>query len=348
MFRADGMRAARYDGNGEVVRSAFAPVVLPLAALIASLVRWLTQGSGNVYTALDKRFYVPDPDLGWRVSDQHPIWLGLEVCAIIAAIAGGLAVGGWIIRRREAKLGQRATLLRTAAWIVAAVPLVVPLAAFSSGSAPAGARDILPTATATSGPAVEGIAGSLELPAGRYEVVAHAGTSITAKPSAGGEEFDARFTKDVRGSWQGNPRDLRAPMHAEISVDAAAVDTGISQRSASARNDYLQVSKHPRITFTLDQLVAARPESAGQIAFRARGTLDLIGKTHAVDITGTLKQPDAAALARLGLPATSAFLLATADFSIIIRETALAPDAGDFDGDRIPVHVSLVLRHTGG
>ena len=35
------------------------------------------------------------------------------------------------------------------------------------------------------------------------------------------------------------------------------------------------------------------------MAFRAQGTLGLIGKTHAIEITGTLKKPDAAALARL-------------------------------------------------
>jgi len=32
----------------------------------------------------------------------------------------------------------------------------------------------------------------------------------------------------------------------------------------------------------------------------------------------------------------------------VIKETALANDAGDFDGDRFPIHVSLVMRHTSG
>jgi len=41
-------------------------------------------------------------------------------------------------------------------------------------------------------------------------------------------------------------------------------------------------------------------------------------------------------------------LLVQADFSIVVKETALAKDAGDFDGDRIPIHVSLVMRHTSG
>nr|MBA3817642.1 hypothetical protein [Deltaproteobacteria bacterium] len=93
------------------MRSAFAPVVLPLAALIASLVRWWMQGSGNLYTAIEKRFYVADADLGWRISDEHPIWLGLEVGAVICAVALGLVVAGWLIRRREHKTRRRATVL---------------------------------------------------------------------------------------------------------------------------------------------------------------------------------------------------------------------------------------------
>ncbi|MBA3397036.1 MAG: YceI family protein [Deltaproteobacteria bacterium] len=331
------------------MRSPFAPVVLSLAALIAALVRWWMQGSGNLYTAIDKRFYVADPDLGWRISDVHPIWLGLEVCAIIAAIAAGLAVGGWIIRRREERhlpAGRRATILRAASWAIAVVPLVVPVAAFMSGAGVDGGHDTLPTQTAGSAPISDGITGSLDLPAGRYEVVTHAGTSITAKVSAGGEAFDARLGGDVRGTWLGDPRDLRAPSTADVSVAAASVDTGIRQRSASARDDYLQAAKYPRITFKLDRVVSARPTAPDQIAFTAKGTLDFVGKQHVVDVIGTLKKPDVAALARLGL--AGAILLVQGDFSLVIKETAFAPDAGDFDGDRIPIHVSLVLRHTNG
>jgi len=82
------------------------------------------------------------------------------------------------------------------------------------------------------------------------------------------------------------------------------------------------------------------------VAFRAHGTLGLIGKSHSIEVTGTLKKPDAAALTRLGL--SGEILLVQADFEIAIKETALAGDAGDFDSDRIPIHVSLVMRHTSG
>ena len=46
--------------------------------------------------------------------------------------------------------------------------------------------------------------------------------------------------------------------------------------------------------------------------------------------------------------ATGAALLVVASFELAIHETALAPDAGDFDGDRLPLSISLVMRHTGG
>ena len=321
------------------MRSPFAPVIPPLAALIAALVRWWLQGSGNMYTTLEKRLYVPDPDLGWKIAEKHPIWLGLEVCAIIAAIAVGCAIGGFIIRKLRPKKPRIAKGLWIAAWVFGVATLIVPIAAFASGGGIDGARDTLPTAK---GANVEGISGSLDLPAGRYDVVAHAGTSITAHVSAGKETFDARFTGDIKGTWDGNPRDLSSPMKADISVAAASVDTGITPRSASAR-DYLQTDKYPRITFTLDKLVGAKPE-AGKITFRAQGTVGLASKTHVVDVSGTLAKPDAAALQRLVL--TGDILLVQADLSIVIKESVLAPDAGDFDGDRIPIHVSLVLRKT--
>jgi polyisoprenoid-binding protein YceI len=326
------------------VRSAFAPLAVPLAALVASLVRWLVQGSGNIYTAFDKRFFVADPDLGWRISTEHPVWLGLDVCVVIAAIAAGLAIGGWIIRRREAKRGRRATVLRAASWILAVIPLAIPISAFASGRGPAGGRDTLPAAASV---AIEtGVTGALAVPAGRYEVVPHEGSWITAHLSAGHEVFDARFTKDLGGTWQGDPRDLTKPASADIRVAAASVDTGVGERSKHAREEYLLADKHPDIRFTLGAVIAARQDGPDQVAFRARGTVGLIGKTHEVEVTGTLKKPDATALSRLGI--TGDVLLVQGDFSLVIKETALAPDAGDFDGDRIPIHVSLVLRRTGG
>jgi hypothetical protein len=311
----------------------FTPAAVAVVALVASVIRWWVQGSGNLYTALAKRFYVPDPDLGWRVSTQHPIWLGLEVCAVLLAIVIALGIGGFRIRRRE---------LRIAMWVIAVATLAVPVAAFASGLGPLHGRDTLPPSAAV---LVEnGIEGALDAPAGRYAVVPHAGTSITAKLSAGGEAFDARFERDITGSWQGDPHALGAAMHAEIAVAAAAVDTGIGERTKHAREGYLRAEQFPRITVAIDRAVAVRASRPGEVLFRAPATVQLMGKTHAVEVTGSLAKPDAAALARLGL--TGDVLLVQADLALAIHETALAPDAGDFDGDRIPIHVSLVLRRT--
>ncbi|MBX3155790.1 MAG: YceI family protein [Deltaproteobacteria bacterium] len=347
-----------------MLRSAFAPVVVAVAALAGALARWLVQGSGNLYTAPSKRLYVRNADLGaWVESPEHPIWLGLEVCAIIAAIAVGLAIGGWFIRRRERITARPAKVLRIAAWVAAVAPLAVPIAAFATGTGPAGGRSVMPlpgedtdAAVAAGGgsaasaiPRERPIAGALAAPAGTYAVVAHDGTAITARLKAGGEEFDARFTGDaagIAGAWTGDPGALAAPMKAEVTANAAAVDTGIGTRSEHARTGYLQAEKFPRVTFALDGLVSARQDGADQVAFRAKGTVGLIGKTHAVEFDGTLRRPDAAALGRLGLRGD--VLLVQASFALLIKDTALAPDAGDFNNDRIPIHVSLVLRRTGG
>ena len=317
--------------------SSFAPTVLPAVALVSSFVRWYTQGSYNLYTAFEKRFYVPDPDLGWRISKQHPIWLGLDVCAVIAALVVAVAIGGVVVRRRI-----RAPVLRAITWIVAALPMTVPALAFASGPGPLHGRETLPPRAAVL--VEDGIEGSIDAPAGRYVVVAHDGTSITAHLSAGGEAFDARFAGDLDGSWQGDPRDLAGPMRAELSVAAASVDTGVGERSKHAREGYLHADQFPRITVTMNRLAAVRADAPDALAFRAPGTVQLVGKTHAVAIDGIFRKLDGAALARLGL--TGDVLLVQADFALVIRETALATHAGDFDGDRIPIHVSLVLRHT--
>jgi len=325
------------------VKSPYLPVATPIVALIAALLRWWLQGSGNLYTAVEKRFYVPDPDLGWRVSQAQPVWLGLDVCAVIAAIAVALAIGGYVIRRRESKHGAPSRGLRAFAWLLGAISVVAPIAAYASGSRPAEARDALPVESSTI-PTMTGIAGGLVAPAGRYEVVAHDGTSITAHLTAGGESFDARFSGDIHGFWAGNPHDLAEPMSADVSVAAASVDTGVRGRSKHARS-YLHVDAYPRIEVRLDRVLAAQPAGAG-VAFSARGTLTLIGRTHSIAIAGTLERPDDAALARLGL--TGSILLVKATFSIAIKDTALAANATAFDGDVIPIAVSLVLSHTGG
>jgi polyisoprenoid-binding protein YceI len=313
-----------------------------VVALAAALARWLLQGSGNVYTATTKRFYVPDPDLGWRVADGGPVWIGLEAIALIAAVVAGVAFAGWLLGRWERRRSRRAATLRVALWIAATAPLALPAWAFSSGLGPARGVEQLP-AGATAAAPTAGIEGALELPAGRYEIVPHAGTSVTARVSAGKETFEARFGKGITGNWTAAPGDLTQPTTAEIQLDPTTVDTGIALRSQHAREDYLQAATYPRITLRLGRLIAARQDGPAQIAFRAEGTIDFLGEPIVAEITGNLRAPDAAGRQRLGFAPGDAVALVDADLAVTVGGTRLRGDADSFDSDRIPIHVSLVL-----
>ncbi len=323
-------------------RSPFLQAIPPAVALGLGGLRWLLQGSGNLYTATAKRFYVPDPDLGWRISGAEPVWLGLEVLAILAAVVVGFVVAAAIVRWRERKTGRPIRWLRLAGWAVCGAPLIVPVLAFASGGRPSGGVDELPGAAGVQVAGGE-VGGMIDAPAGRYQVIEHDGSAISVHLSAGGEVFDARFAKGITGTLALDPRDLRQPISGAITAQAAEVDTGIALRSKHAREEYLHVDQFPTIAFTLGALSAAKQDGAG-IAFRAKGTVAMMGKTHAVEVTGTLKPVDAAAAARLKISTPA--LLVQADLTLAIRDTALAGDAGDFDGPDLPVHVSLVLVAT--
>jgi polyisoprenoid-binding protein YceI len=326
------------------VRSPYLAAIAPLVALLAGLARWILQGSGNLYTASSRRAYVPDPDLGWRVVQGGPPWLGLEVLAVILGITVAIIVGAWIVRRLE-RGGPHRAILRGILWTVGVGPLAVPAWAFGSGFGPDGARDQLPTGAVSAAP-TGAVTGSLDAPAGRWEVVANPGSSVTARVTAGGEGFDARFTGNLRGTWTGDPRDLAAPMSASVTVDAESVDTGVSGRSKSARTTYLHADKYPQLTFRLDRLESAESRD-GELAFRAAGSVDVAGTSQDVEISGSLRLLDDAARARLGV-ADGPAMLATADFPLLISASGIAFAASDFDGDEIPVHVSLILVHREG
>jgi YceI-like domain len=317
--------------------------LLPLAAVAGALARWLVQARGNLYTDASTRYYVPDPDLGWRVVEEGPVSIGLDAIALLVGYAVALLVALLLARRWERRRGAPLPGGRALGTVLAALPLLVPAWAFASGSLPRNASERPPSGLVEAPP--NSIAGGLPgLPAGTYQVMPHAGTSITAHLSGGGEAFDARFAKGIEGTWRGAPADLRQPMRAQVSVAAEAVDTGIELRSRHAREEYLIAARFPRIGFRLDRLLGARRQADGSVAYRAEGTVELMGRRHRVAVTGTLRAPDAAAHRRLQLPEQAVFL-ATARLEIKISESALAPDAGDFDRDVVPIDISLVLRH---
>jgi len=316
-------------------------LIPPLIALAASLARWLQQGQKNLYTMRETRYYAPDPDLGWKLVEHGPPRLGLEVLGAMAAWTVGIGAAAWLISWRERRRGTRLGALRIALWVAAALPLAVPAWAFSHGWLPTGAQTRAPEGVAevAAGVVDGGLPG---LPAGTWTLLEHPGTSVTAMIDAGGEQFEARFTR-VHGWWRADPSDLRQPMTAELYVDTKDVDTGIDLRSKHAREDYLQGEKFPRIVFKLERVLGAQARG-NEVAFRAAGKVEFVGGVHPVEITGTLRAPDAAARGRLGLPADVPILLVEARFEIRIADTALAPDRGDFGKDTIPLRVNLVMR----
>ena len=314
--------------------------------------RWLVQGSGNVYTAPSRRYYLPDDLLGWRVVHDGPVWLGLEVLAVLGAVGVAVAVGAWWIRRRERREQTVWRPLRPALWLLAALPLAVPVWAWTSGLSPDEARDRLPVAEGVELEAAPaGVSGRLaDAPAGRYQVVAGEGSAITAGLKAGGDSFDARFTGNIDGFLSIDTRSLaeatKSGLSVSVRVDAASVDTGITTRSKHAR-EYLKVEEFEDLRFTLGQLLAARQGAdASSVEFWARGAIEMMGQKIEVTVRGQLRVLDAEARERFALQAPG--LLAKTDFTLSLTDTPLAGDAGDFDVTDIPIHASLVLVHRPG
>lgn len=326
-----------------MTRSPFAPLVLPLVALVASVVRWTVQGTGNVYTSLHQRFFVPDPTFDWKESSQHPLWLGLEAIAVVGGLLVAVLVAALWIRQRQKK-NKSVTVLRALQWVGAVLPLVIPLAAFASGPGPENGRLTLPEDASVEAP-TEGLEGKLELPGGTYDVLAHPDiTWVNAKIKAGGDDFDARFSGKPEGSWQADPSDFTKPMTAQLSFEAASVETGVDLRSEHARGEYLQTAKFPRIAFTLKRLSAARQDGPASISFRGVGEIELVGGKTEVEITGSIKALAADKKAALGIGDKPAAQV-KASFTLPVAKTQLKPS--DYDTPTFPIQVSAVLVHRG-
>lgn len=322
-------------------KSLLIAAIIPVVGALLALSRWLIQGSGNLYTDLGRRLYVPDPVLGWRIADAEPVWLGLDTIGALAAAAAFAVVVAVMISRREKRIDHSVAWVRGGLTAIGAACMVMPVWAFASGFAPSGARDALPDRAVM--PPATGIAGNIEGAApGRYAIADGAGSLVIAHLSAGGEAFEASFS-DVHGHLRGDPGDLRQPLTATFDIAASSVDTGIDMRSKHARG-YLKADEFPRIGLSLTELSGTRQTTPTEIEFSARGDVSLMGGVHPVTITGTMASVSPAARDRLGLGDAPALVI-KARFSIDILKTALAPDAGDFDDPKIPISVTLVLTH---
>ncbi|MCH9682201.1 MAG: YceI family protein [Deltaproteobacteria bacterium] len=309
---------------------------LPALAAALTTVRWWIQGSGNLYTDTSHGSYQPDPDLGWRFVEEGPLWLGLDAVGVLVGLSVAVFVVGWWIDRRASTGGPWGPVL----WGVGVLSLGLPIAAFATGLPPDDARDQLPEQQVQA--PTEGVAASLPgLAAGRYAVAEDPAQGvIVATVSAGGEEFQSRFT-GLRGTWTGDPSDLGTPMEAIVEADPRTVDTGVELRSKHA-HEYLQVEAFDVMRLQLSSLSATEAAADGAVTFAGPGTLTFIGDELDVDVTGTLRALDQAARRRLGL-ATAHAIKVTAGFFVPIAQTKLSAHASDFSADRIPIQVELIL-----
>jgi hypothetical protein len=307
------------------------------AGLALVSVRWIFQGSGNLYSDFDKQLYVPDPDLAWRLTDGGPIWLGLDAIGFAIAIGFALVVGERLLRGRDTSLSS---LLSKGVRAAALVPFFLGLVAFATGQRPVGARDVLPTGELATISTGTFDASLRSVPAGGYQVIEHAGTHITATLEAGGERFEARFTGAPKGVLRFDPTDLRQPMSANISFASASVDTGIDLRSKHAREE-LRSEDFPRIGFRLEKILGVEQESETSLAFAAQGIIELMGREHIVDVQGVIREPDPDGLRRLGLDGENAVVI-QAQTQLLFSEIAVDND-GTFESDSLPIQVSLVM-----
>ena len=324
-------------------RPLVAAFIAPAVALLAGLGRWATQGSGNLYTSTDKRFYLPDPDLGWRLAPKTYLWLGLDALAVIVGLAAALGGGALVIARLERRSSSAMPRARTALLVASALPLVIPIAGFAAGSPPEGAAESLPD---TSLVAAGGIEASLpSAPAGVYQVIEHPGSVIAAEIKAGGETFEARFAGGIRGQWRGDPTDLGQPMRAEIAVAVASVKTGIELRDTHAA-EKLEAAKHPELLFSLTEITGARRIEDRKVGFAGKGSVTIIGETLEVPVSGTVTELDEAGKRRLDLDDAAA-LVVSANLEIDLDATPVDTSGGTFDKRIVPVRVSLVLVNQG-
>jgi hypothetical protein len=305
-------------------------ITLAVFGLGLCLTAWGWQPGTPIYTDLDRIFYLPDPDLEWRLVEDGRFLMGADLIGLSALF---FIIAGALSQSEDRSLGQRI------AWACAVAASVPALAAFTVGRFPDDARVEPPDGRGLIIVPDE-VQGGLEgLEAGAW-VSAEAGRGIVAMVPAGGETFETRFTLPQPASLTGNPSNLKQPLRMKAFASAASADTGVDGRSSSAR-EYLQAEKHPTIDFELIELTGAKA-SGDELEFAATGELRLMGETHEMPITGTLKILDAAARQRLGVEAKAAFLVRT-NFPLSIEATALKAEASSFDGDTIDIQVELIF-----
>jgi len=326
-------------------------VALGALGVAGWLARWLLQGESIVYSDIARSFWVPDATLGWVATESRWVWLGLDGLGL----TGGLWLGTVTLmvitfrlnRERRPKLFKTVKVLALMGASVAMVAPVLPAWAFLSGFPPADAVRLLPSAAEvvpaapapTSGPGTVtpvSVVKPLPVASGRWVVDNVPATLVVARISAGGEEFDAKFTP-TKGEIVLDPVVL-ANTRGKLEVPAASIQTGVDMRNGHAAG-YLEAEKFPAIALGLAKISDVREGPTGY-TFAAMGELGLMGKSLSVAMSGTLVVLDAAKRKELTVTAPEA-LLVTVSFKLAIADTTL--NRKNFDADDITLTARLVL-----
>lgn len=303
--------------------------------------RWVTQGADTLYTDTARVFWVSGPRGAWVETRERWVWLGLEgfgaVLAVVLSTLGALWLAG---RARHPTLATTSKVLsRLGAAFAMNAPLL-PAWAFISGMPPDGAERLLPLASVDVERLPTRMLSPVDLPTGTWTLVDSADNVLTARVSAGGETFDARFGP-VTAAVQIDAELARS--RARMSVPASSVDTGIPLRNSHARR-YLAADQHPSIDLAIDQLTVVGPGAdAESRAFEAVGALSFMGAVLTTTVTGTLAPLAEEDRVSLGIASPLA-LLVNASFVLPVEATPLDPD--NFDSARIPVNARLVISPT--
>jgi len=311
------------------------------AAAALSGFRWLQQGSGNIYTDANRSFYVPDPDLGWRIAPDGPPWLGLDAIALLVGVSLMVLAVAWVGKRNG--LWAKKPRAVVSLWLASISTFVIPVWALQGGGRPQGAVDRPPgSLVATPVDAGEGVVGRLSLAAGTYIAQPVEETSVVATLTAGGETFEARFPTLARGVFRGDPADLTQPMSARVEFLADSVKTGIDLRDKHAREKLL-VESHPTLTFELVSVLAVRLDKPGSLSLRASGRVALAGREHTVDVQARVSAATKEVAERFKLVG-DAFVV-DAEMSLDLTQTVIGND-GTFDQNRVPIRTRLFFSRS--
>jgi polyisoprenoid-binding protein YceI len=127
-------------------------------------------------------------------------------------------------------------------------------------------------------------------------------------------------TQQITGDFVLRPGSPPQLTDASVTIDAASLDTGNSERDADMRQDFLEVGRFPRIEFRVVEVLTPRPT-----AHEAGWDLVLHGKLTVHGVTRDVKVPTTVSLATERATARGRIHLDMRDFNIRVPRLLLIP-----------------------